>query len=102
MRFAPALILACCVFLAARADDNAAPDANNPITRAFAISVAKSRCPEYPDRFGFVDKAEWIPGKGYWVVQLDDRSGDHGRIYYIDRTGKVVGTKEINGTPPKV
>src|SRR5271170_7619237 len=66
------------------------------ITRARAISIAKSKCPEYPDRFNFVDRAEWIPEKGYWAVLLDDRSGDHGRVYKINRNGEIVGTRDIN------
>ena len=66
------------------------------ITRERAIAIAKSKCPDYPDRFNFVDKAEWIPEKGYWAVMLDDRSGDHGRVYKINREGAVVGTRDIN------
>jgi hypothetical protein len=88
------LLLIGCIFLAACA----APDdiKQTGITRERAISIAKSNCPEYPDRFNFVDKAEWVPEKGYWAVMLDDRSGDHGRVYKINRNGDVVGTRNIN------
>jgi len=88
------LLLAGCMFVAACAPvDNVKVTG---ITQARAISIAKTHCPEYPDRFNFVDKAEWIPEKGYWAVMLDDRSGDHGRVYKIDRNGDIVGTRDIN------
>lgn len=87
------ILLAGCLLLAACAGEDIK---ETGITRERAISIAKSKCPEYPDRFNFVDKAEWIPEKGYWAVLLDDRSGDHGRVYKIDRNGEVVGKRDVN------
>lgn len=90
------ILLVSCLFLAACAavDDTQ----ETGITRERAISIAKSKCPEYPDTFDFVDKAEWVPEKGYWAVLLDDRSGDHGRVYKINKEGEVVGTRNVNDT----
>ncbi len=89
------LLLIGCIFLAACA--TAPEDIKvTGITRERAISIAKTHCPEYPDRFNFVDKAEWIPEKSYWAVKLDDRSGDHGRVYKINRDGEIVGTRDVN------
>jgi hypothetical protein len=87
------LLLTGCILLAACATEDIK---ETGITRERAISIAKSKCPEYPDRFNFVDRAEWVPEKGYWAVMLDDRSGDHGRVYKINRDGAVVGTRDIN------
>lgn len=87
------LTLAACVFLTSCAVEDIK---ETGITRERAISIAKSHCPEYPDRFGFVDRAEWIPEKKFWAVELADRSGDHGRVYKIGRNGEVVGTRNIN------
>lgn len=66
------------------------------ITRDRAISIAKTHCKEYPDRFSFVDRAEWIPEKKFWAVELSDHSGDHGRVYKINRNGEVVGSRNVN------
>jgi len=90
------LALSLCIFLAACADDIK----ETGITKAQAIVVAKRACPEYPDQFNFVDKAEWIPEKGFWAVLLDDRSGDHGRVYKINRNGEIVGTRDIDVEHP--
>lgn len=87
------ILLAGCLFLAACVGEDIK---ETGITRERAISIAKSKCPEYPDRFSFIDKAEWVPEKGYWAVMIDDRSGDHGRVYKINRNGEVVGTRDIN------
>ncbi len=87
------ILLVGCLFLAACVDEDIK---ETGITRARAISIAKTHCPEYPDRFNFVDGADWIPEKGYWAVLLDDRSGDHGRVYRINRNGEIVGTRDIN------
>ena len=87
------ILLVSCVFLVACATDDVK---ETGVTRDRAISIAKSKCPEYPDTFSFVDRAEWVPEKGFWAVELADRSGDHGRVYRINRNGEVIGTKDIN------
>ena len=87
------LLLISCLFLLGCAGEDIK---ETGITRARAISIAQSHCPEYPDRFGFVDRAQWVPEKGYWAVLLDDRSGDHGRVYKINSQGEIVGTRDVN------
>jgi hypothetical protein len=90
------LLIIGCIFLAACAEDIK----ETGITRSQAITIAKKACPEYPDQFNFVDKAEWIPEKGFWAVLLDDQSGRNGRVYKIDRTGAIVGTRDITDNRP--
>jgi hypothetical protein len=86
------LLLLSCVLLFGCAGDDVQ---GNGITRARAISIAKSHCPEYPDRFSFVDRAQWIPEKSCWVVLLADRSGNHGRLYKINSKGEIIGWEII-------
>jgi hypothetical protein len=90
------LLIIGCIFLAACADVK-----ETGITRTQAITIAKQACPEYPDQFSFVDKAEWVPEKGFWAVLLDDRSGFHGRVYKINRDGQIVGTRDIDEAHPQ-
>ena len=90
------LLIIGCILLAACAEDIK----ETGITRARAIIIAKQACPEYPDRFNFVDRAEWVPEKGFWAVLLDDRSGRNGRVYKIDRNGAIVGTRDITDDRP--
>lgn len=85
------LLLISCVLLAACAAQEDIKETG--ISRERAISIAKTSCKEYPDRFGFVGNVDWIPEKKYWAVQLEDRSGDNGRVYKINRKGNVIGTR---------
>ena len=55
------ILLVSCIFLAACAAQEDIKETG--ITRERAISIAKTSCKEYPDRFSFVDRAEWIPEK---------------------------------------
>ena len=87
------LILLGCLLLAACADEDIK---ETGISRQRAISIAKSTCKEYPDRFSFVDRAEWVPEKHFWAVELADASGDNGRVYKINRDGEIVGTRDIS------
>lgn len=87
------LLIIGCIFLAACAAEDIK---ETGITRERAISIAKSACKEYPDRFSFVDRAEWIPEKHFWAIELADRSGFNGKVYKINRNGEIVGTREIN------
>jgi hypothetical protein len=90
------LTLSLCVLLAA-----CAPDIKETgISRERAITIAKQACPEYPDRFNFVDKAEWVPEKGFWAVLLDNQSATNGRVYKINRNGVIVGTRDITHDRP--
>ena len=89
------LLIVGCIFLAACASVQ-----ETGITRSEAIRIAKQACPEYPDRFSFVDKAEWVPEKGFWAVLLDDQSGYHGRVYKINRNGEIVSTRDIDEVHP--
>jgi hypothetical protein len=86
------LLFISCILLAACAGEDLK---ETGISRERAISIAKSACKEYPDRFSFVDKAEWIPEKHFWAVELADRSGFNGRVYKINRNGEIVGTRDI-------
>jgi predicted small secreted protein len=87
------LVILSCVLLAACVDEDIK---ETGISRQRAISIAKSACKEYPDRFSFVDRAEWIPEKHFWAVELADRSGDNGRVYKINHNGEIVGTRDIS------
>jgi hypothetical protein len=66
------------------------------ITRERAISIAKQACKEYPDRYSYIDRAEWIPEKKFWAVEIADRDGYKGKLYKINRNGEVVGSREIS------
>ena len=87
------LLLLSCFILVACADEDIK---ETGISRERAISIAKINCKEYPDRFSFVDKAEWIPEKHFWAVRLADRSGFNGRVYKINHNGEIVGTHDFN------
>ncbi len=66
------------------------------ITRATAIGIAERHCAQYPDRFGYVDRAEWNPDGRFWLVALTDRDGDHGRAYKIGPGGGVIDSHVID------
>jgi hypothetical protein len=66
------------------------------ISRATAISIAERHCSDYPDRFSYVDRAEWDPDGRFWRVALTDRDGDHGESFKIGPGGGVIGTHVIN------
>ncbi len=85
--------LIACLFLAACAEEDIKVTG---ITREKAIFIAQSACKEYPDRFSYMDYAEWDRDGHYWVVELTDRSGDIGRAYKINRSGTVVDTHDIS------
>jgi len=89
------LVILSCMFLGACASVQ-----ETGITRAEAIRIAKAACPEYPLRFPFMDRAEWVPEKGIWAVLLDDQSGLYGRVYQINREGQIVGTRDVDPGHP--
>ena len=89
------LLIIGCIFLAACASVQ-----ETGITRGQAIKIAKTACPEYPDRFPFMDRAQWVPEKGYWAILLSDQSTLHGRVYKINRNGQIVGTRDIDDAHP--
>lgn len=66
------------------------------ISRNRAINIAEASCKEYPDRYSYVDRAEWNPAGHYWLVVLADRSGDHSKIYKISRGGEVISSKSTS------
>jgi hypothetical protein len=66
------------------------------ITRSMAEAIAEHHCSQYPDRFGYVDRAEWNPDGRYWLVALTDRDGDHGRAYKINRRGEIIDSHVID------
>jgi hypothetical protein len=66
------------------------------ISRSTAVAIAENHCSQYPDRFGYVDRAEWNPDGRYWMVALTDRDGDHGRAYKISRGGHVIDSHVID------
>lgn len=82
-----------CLLLAACATEDIA---ETGISEQRAISIAKNACKEYPDHYRFVDRSEWNREGKYWIVELADRSGDHGKIYKINRSGKILDTHKIN------
>jgi len=66
------------------------------ITRATAISIAERHCPEYPDRFDYVDRAEWDPDTKFWRVAITDEPGYHGRSFKISPAGTIIGSRVID------
>jgi hypothetical protein len=66
------------------------------ISRANAIGIAERHCPQYPDRYDYVDRAEWNPDGRFWMVALTDRDGDHGKAYKINRSGEVIDSHVID------
>jgi hypothetical protein len=66
------------------------------ITRATAITIAERHCPQYPDKFGYVDRAEWDPDGHFWSVALTDYDGDHGKAYKIGPDGGIIDTHTID------
>ena len=94
------LLFACCAALLALA--GCATTQETGITRGEAIRIAKQACPEYPQQFEFVDRAEWIPEKGFWIVVIADQSGYNGRVFNINRNSEIVSNQTFHGTPPPV
>ena len=68
------------------------------ISRAAAIGIAERHCTQYPDKFGYVDRAEWDPDGNFWMVAITDYNGDHGRAYKIGRDGSVIDSHVIDRT----
>jgi hypothetical protein len=66
------------------------------ITRAMAIGIAERHCTQYPDRFGYVDRAEWNPDGRFWLVALTDRDSVQGRAYKINRAGNIIDSHVID------
>ncbi len=81
-----------CLLLAACATDDIA---ETGIPKARAIAIATRACKDYPDRFPVIDRAQWISGGRYWVVDLTDSSRSVGKFYMIDRNGRIIGTGRI-------
>lgn len=88
--------LGLCLILAGCATDDVK---ETGISRSRAIAIAENHCPQYPDRFGYVDRAEWNPDGRYWLVALTDRDGDHGRVYKIGPRGGVIDSHGIDRGP---
>lgn len=84
------LAFAGCVLLAGCAGESLQ---ETGISRSRAINIAEASCKEYPDRYSYVDRAEWNPEGHYWLVVLADRSGDRSKIYKISRGGEVISSK---------
>ena len=85
--------LALCLLLAGCVTENIR---ETGISRATAIGIAERHCPQYPDRFGYVDRAEWNPDGRFWMVALTDRDSDHGRAFKIGPGGSVLDSHVID------
>jgi hypothetical protein len=70
--------------------------AETGITRATAITIAERHCSEYPDTYGYVDRAEWDPDGKFWSVALTDYDGNHGKAFKISRDGGIIDTHTID------
>jgi hypothetical protein len=66
------------------------------ITRAAAISIAERHCAEYPDTWGYVDRAEWNPDGKFWSVAITDYDSNHGRAYKISPGGGIIASHVID------
>ena len=80
------------MFLAACATQNLA---ETGISRSHAISIAKSACSGYPDRYSYVDHVEWNPSARHWQVTIEDRSSYKGERFTISRHGHVISAKKF-------
>ena len=69
------------------------------ITSQQAESIAKSSSDNLREGYTKVDRSDWIRKSHSWVVSLVDKSEDHGRVYKIDMTGQIIGTKVIDQNP---
>jgi len=87
------LPLALCVVLAGCVTEDIK---ETGISRATAIRIAERHCPEYPDRFDYVDRAEWDPDGRFWRVALTDEDGFHGRSFKIGPDGGIIGSRVID------
>ena len=87
------LPLALCVVLAGCVTEDIK---ETGISRATAIGIAERHCPEYPDQFDYVDRAEWDPDTKFWRVAITDENGDHGRSFKISPAGSVIGSRVID------
>ena len=81
-----------CLLLAACATEDIA---ETGIPKARAIAIATRACKDYPDRFPVIDRAQWISGGRYWVIDLTDPNRERGKFYMIDRHGQIIGTGRI-------
>ncbi|MEI8340272.1 MAG: hypothetical protein WCH43_01910, partial [Verrucomicrobiota bacterium] len=89
------LVLLCTLFAACASEDIKVTG----ITRSKAIQIAETNCKEYPDRFAYMDSAEWNSTGHFWVVELTDYRGGHGKTFKINGQGKVIGVETIgNGS----
>ena len=88
-----------CLFIAACAADI---KETGGITRSPGNRHCEEGVPRVSGPTNFVDKAQWIPEKGFWAVLLaDELRGRYGRIYKIDRNGEVVGTRDLVDEEPQ-
>ena len=95
MRSKIILLLSLCALLAACATEDVKVTG---ITRHQATEIAKENCKEYPDRYGYIDSAEWLAGAHYWVVRITDYRGGRGKLYKINRSGKVIDVEKIGSS----
>jgi hypothetical protein len=93
MRLKFILPLLFCVALAGCVTDDVK---ETGITRGNAITIAERHCSEYPDKFSYVDRAEWDPDGRFWTVALTDYNGDHGKAYKIGPDGHIIDTHTID------
>jgi hypothetical protein len=91
-KFLLPLLLLCVVLAGCETEDLK----ETGISRSTAITIAKRHCAEYPDTYSYVDKAEWDEDGKFWVVDITDYNGDHGKAYKIARNGYVIETHKIN------
>jgi hypothetical protein len=66
------------------------------ISRSTAEGIAERHCPQYPDKYGYVDQSEWNSDGKFWMVALTDRDGDHGKAYKISRSGEIIDSHAID------
>ncbi len=66
------------------------------ISRATAISIAERYCPQFPYRYGYVERAVWYPDGKFWVVALTDYNGYRGRAYKISSDGAIISSHTLD------
>jgi hypothetical protein len=65
------------------------------IPRYRAIDIAKNACKEYPDKYGYVDSAEWNSASHLWVVEITNYRATSGNRYKINKSGSVVKVEKF-------
>ena len=92
------LALVSCLFLTACATENLAVTG---ISKHQAIDIARAACHEYPGVYPYTERVEWSRTGRYWLVVLVDNAEIHGKVYKINREGRVISVSKYFNNQPR-